>query len=237
MAQGASKRCFLDLAFETRIEIYKYAFGHTTALIQGQEMADWRNDDTVYNVVKYQPRSAQLLRTCRPIWEEALPVLYENTFVVFDRDSNPIFSLDGQLTGLPSTPQIRHLELQIGRKAYVDIDNWKNIAKMIAKWNLNSLKSLTLAYFAPEWVNNDYKNANKYLLKYKDAHQKLGDIAWAFLTETGVNCVQDKSVPKFNVEYHLSTIHASRLPKDVSRREYEKYRMLTNPQTKAIIKI
>lgn len=237
MAQDATKKCFLDLAFETRIDIHKLAFGNAMALIEGHDMTDSSDDYDAFHVVKYHPRSGQLLRTCQSVCEEALPVLYESMLVVFDRCSDPILCFDWEHSNLPSTSQIRHLELQLGRNAYRKIGGHKNMLKSIAKWNFRSLKSLTLACFFPEWVNAEYKNDSKRLIKYKDAHQKLGEIAWAFLSETGINCVQDKSVYRVSVEYHLSTIHTSRLPKDVSQREYPKYYKLTVARRKPLLRL
>lgn len=75
----------LQLPFEIRLNIYSQLFGRHVAYINAgrQDAGSAINMPTMFpnQLETFYPhgRSAQILRTCKAIFEEALPLLYENT--------------------------------------------------------------------------------------------------------------------------------------------------------------
>lgn len=110
---------FLHLPVEIRLAIYSELFGDGIAIVDGgrQDTGDESRTPsmlpTVTKRARYQPRSAQILRTCKTILAEARPILYDHTVfrTVFQAFAG---RLPVQMTSAhPSFPHVRHLEWQL----------------------------------------------------------------------------------------------------------------------------
>lgn len=113
--------CILELPAEVRVQIYNYIlpfqwFCATGVLYRKYEWADDGDEEEIDDQVM---RTPSILRTCKQIHAEALPVLYGNTGVVIDEEC----ALYGQHRGycdpdeeeglnvVPGMAYIRHFHL------------------------------------------------------------------------------------------------------------------------------
>jgi hypothetical protein len=144
---------FLDLPAEIRLSIYDLVFGNSNTVLSAKRRGDDRYSllPAETTALHETHRSAQLLRVCKAIFLEALPILYSNTtFHIIAQ------AFAGQLpltftNGHPAASQVRQLVWQL------DCDMMKHYYPdelRLSPTALVQLTSLELRCRAETWRNS-----------------------------------------------------------------------------------
>jgi len=181
---------FLRLPPEIRLEIYSHLFGIVVTHVDGgrQDTGSEAQAPSILPApvkqLRQQPRSAQLLRTCKTILEEAQPVLYQHTIF---RISFQAFAgrLPVQMTaGHPSYAHIRHLEWSLSCDFLKRFDA-RDVH--INERDMAYLQSLQLTCQAEDWKGSfcgewcdreNFVRGRQQLIDFaKLVHRKMGNSA------------------------------------------------------------
>lgn len=148
------KMSFLQLPIEIRLNIYSELFGEGIVYIDGgrQDVSVQAKDScmlpTFDNLSRRQTRSAQLLRTCKMVLDEARPILYRNTIF---RTSFQAFAgrLPSRMTSSnPSYAHVRNLEWGL---ACDILKKYDSDDVQIAKEEVQHLRTIQLVCQSESW--------------------------------------------------------------------------------------
>ena len=155
MDQG--RTTFFCLPYEIRTAIYAEAFGKTPSKSRAVLISTRIDSDSLLPLPgtlspehRYScPRSGQILRVCRAIYDEALPILYsQTTFHVISQTFAGKLPSTFTEVGHPFSKHVKHLVWQI------DCDLMKHLYSedlRIASEDLMGLKSLEIRARAEGW--------------------------------------------------------------------------------------
>ena len=201
-------KSFLDLPAEIRQRVYRYLYVPLEVRITSQEV-EFKSSSTKTSLpfIYPHPCSGQFLRTNRTIFTEANSVLYAITSFILDVP-RPFRMLNGVMSyeNMPSFAKLCHIKLQLEPKHLTD----QPALVVIEGEKLKSIKSFSIMLSAVEWCRSAYvAPAGLYRSKitYDNAYKRLRSLAVELLLNSGLDQLEDRSLPGYKVSFKLSTVH------------------------------
>ena len=204
MSAPPTRRGLLDLPSEVRNTIYKTLFPSAVESIDSYHLPGSGRTGCYTNLV---PRSAQLLRVCHTIHDEANPVFLDQTLVSFTRTSNFLKCLQTNTHCEYHTypRRIRHLAIDISPELLQSSNKFPLDFIDISALSLLDLQTATLTFWRHGWYRQDIMVHELAWPCFDDARMMLMTIGSVLLMRTGVNCVKDESIEGTKVVIKATT--------------------------------
>lgn len=219
MASIVVRGSFLDLPPEIRVNIYRHLFGSVRAKIDAHILYQTNTGETkVWNSVDPGDYSSQLFSTCKTISKEASPVFFDNTIFSMHRAVSLFCYMKPRPSPVLQMYKIRHLEVDLRPEQLQDYpQRLYEMGDQIETANFQTLKSLKLVCHAVEWRYPPWAACNNFKVRvpFRLAQEQVGLIAYAFLQNTNMNWMENKSKNDVRIMFQVSTVMHSVQPNDV----------------------
>ena len=204
MSAPPTRRNLLNLPPEVRNTIYQNLFPWAVESIDSYQLPG--NGRTVCYTNRV-PRSAQLLRVCQTIHNEAIPIFLDQTLVSFTRTSNfqKCLHEDADCEYHTRPRLIRHLAIDISPDLLQGSNNFPLDSIDASALSLTGLNTATLTFWRHAWYRPDIRDNEEAWPCFDDATMMLTTIASVLLMRTDVNCVKDKSMYGTKVVMEVTT--------------------------------
>ena len=205
LTHASANRSLLKLAPEIRHRIYETVFGFERVAVEADLEGFSVDEDPQERDIFIRPlhRSTQLLRTCRIILQEALPVLLHHTVFVVNRLASPFFLPYRRSTQNPDLCLLRHLEVDIAVQDLYRIlyfDFWR-------EQFLRHLQTLKIKCCCGMWVRGTLDDTISWrdqdLEGYEDVYTEARKLVMDIWLEAQFTHLEDESVDNEMMEFHL----------------------------------
>ena len=184
---------FFSIPPEIRVRIYKTLFGsRVRQVVYTQSLERVSGGTQKFVAVQREPRSGQLLRVCRSVQQEAMPVLMDNTVLLMQGESYPTSLQSDRFYLRLDSHNLQHVELFFTAKPAEKEALCKQIGALVS---LPALQSLVVHLSQLAWSRADIMNNSdiKPSWSFEEAFEEVGAIMSYWLFKSKLDRLVDYS--------------------------------------------